>query len=419
MAKVAATVVRRAPAGDDPSDRAHGRPGSASGAAGLVGLPRFQDAELLFRGDETYRLMRLIGVYRGVILYGRSGTGKTSLINARLMPRAHELDLEPLEVRFQARSGQEVIVTAPLPAHRLIAHLPDPGDAETGGTACSIEDFRNALESACAEGCRPLIVCDQFEDLVTRFAGTDAQEPKQQIFDLIGWLLSAPAIKVLFAFREDYLSELSQLLAVAPELIDQAMRIDGPSAEVAKDVIRESVGWYNARVAERSEAVHIDLVAIDQIYSEFDKYERADALTFVDVEVVCLWLWSTSLMERRHDPGVEAVGGVVVRAALSELDPQQRTTALAVLTKMVTRTGERNVSSENDLVRLVHTEDRIDPALTERMLDALERDDRLVSREWRHGVYLCQLASEFLAPAVMEIAAVRHRRRRIIRSRSH
>ena len=48
---------------------------------------RYVDHAIFFaREEETRRLASLVAVYRGVMLYGDSGNGKSSLINAGLLP---------------------------------------------------------------------------------------------------------------------------------------------------------------------------------------------------------------------------------------------------------------------------------------------------------------------------------------------
>src|SRR5215211_4905768 len=50
---------------------------------------RYVDRSIFFaRDEETHDLLRLVVVYRGLMLYGDSGAGKSSLVNAGLIPAA-------------------------------------------------------------------------------------------------------------------------------------------------------------------------------------------------------------------------------------------------------------------------------------------------------------------------------------------
>ena len=62
------------------------------------------------REDESRALLHLVTIYRGALLYAGSGTGKSSLINAGLMPLAIDDGLAPERVRVQPRQGDEIII---------------------------------------------------------------------------------------------------------------------------------------------------------------------------------------------------------------------------------------------------------------------------------------------------------------------
>ena len=71
---------------------------------------RYADHAIFFaREEETRELASLVSVYRGVLLYGDSGSGKSSLLNAGLMPILIERGFAPLRVRVQPRDGAELV----------------------------------------------------------------------------------------------------------------------------------------------------------------------------------------------------------------------------------------------------------------------------------------------------------------------
>src|SRR5918997_6019474 len=72
---------------------------------------RYADHSIFFaRDDEARVLTRLVAVYRGVLLYGDSGNGKSSLINAGLLPEARRMGFDPVRVRVQPRTGEELVI---------------------------------------------------------------------------------------------------------------------------------------------------------------------------------------------------------------------------------------------------------------------------------------------------------------------
>jgi hypothetical protein len=72
---------------------------------------RYVDHAIFFaREEDTRQLASLVAVYRGVMLYGESGAGKSSLVNAGLLPEATRLGFTAGRVRVQPRTGEELVI---------------------------------------------------------------------------------------------------------------------------------------------------------------------------------------------------------------------------------------------------------------------------------------------------------------------
>ena len=72
---------------------------------------RYVDQPIFFaREEETRKLLRYVVVYRGVLFYGDSGSGKSSLINAGFIPAIIEEGFTPDRLRVQPRPGEEIVV---------------------------------------------------------------------------------------------------------------------------------------------------------------------------------------------------------------------------------------------------------------------------------------------------------------------
>ena len=72
---------------------------------------RYVDHPIFFeREAETIDLLRHIIAYKGVLLYGVSGAGKSSLINAGLIPESNRYGFAPDRIRLQRRLKAEIIV---------------------------------------------------------------------------------------------------------------------------------------------------------------------------------------------------------------------------------------------------------------------------------------------------------------------
>src|SRR5262249_45264745 len=151
------------------------------------GLRPFQEQEdyLFFgREEQTAELLSLLRQHRFLAVVGTSGSGKSSLVRAGLLPALHGGTMA------QAGSAWEVIVLRPggdpidnLARALLAADLYDALDAESlPRLVATLTRSRMGLVEAVKQGDFPektnvLVVVDQFEELFRfRQTGTSSQE---------------------------------------------------------------------------------------------------------------------------------------------------------------------------------------------------------------------------------------------------
>lgn len=181
---------------------------------------RRDDRDIFFARDaETRDLLRRVLVYRGLLLYGAAGTGKTSLIEAGVIPAAAEEPLEPVQVRLRPEPGRELVLD---------------------GTPASPDEVRRRVEEASSE--RPLLlVFDRFEEVVTLFEGSDRlRESQARVIELVDHLLTDARlpVKLLLSFREEHLARILQLLGNHPQLADNHVRLQPPDEEGLREIVR-------------------------------------------------------------------------------------------------------------------------------------------------------------------------------------
>ncbi len=179
---------------------------------------RYLDHAIFFaRGEETRRLASLVSVYRGVLLYGDSGSGKSSLINAWLIPEAVRLGFAPERLRVQPRASEELVIerirSADDDEAELLPSVLALDEESSARTVLAVDAFEERVRAAC-ERYRPLLIFDQFEEIVTLFDEARARDVQRRLVELFVRLLrgSLP-VKVLFVFREDYLGKVKELLS--------------------------------------------------------------------------------------------------------------------------------------------------------------------------------------------------------------
>ncbi len=163
------------------------------------GLDAFDaaDAAIFFgRQEDSARLANKILANPQVVVYGESGSGKTSLLAAGVAPR---------------------LVRAGFTARLLRAH-----------------DFA-AADPLLDLPARAVLILDQAEELLLRC--DDAQ--RQAIVQALGVALHAPACdrRLALAAREDFLPALMTLETALPGLFDQRYRVERLSYESAGEAI--------------------------------------------------------------------------------------------------------------------------------------------------------------------------------------
>ena len=359
---------------------------------------RYVDHPIFFaREDETRHLASLVAVYRGVMLYGDSGTGKSSLINAGLLPGATPLGFHPERLRVQPRSGEELVIERIATAEDDGEFLPSllaPEDESSPRVILSTQTFEERLRAAC-EGHRPLLVFDQFEEILTLFEQAGAGEAQQRLVELIvGLMREQLPVKLLFVFREDYLGKVKQLLAASPELVDQGLRLAPPAAETLPTIIRGPFERYPGHFARE-----LDPEVADRLCTALAERFGAGDLSLSEVQTVCLRLWQADEPEALlAAKGPQGLLEDYLGEALDAFPPDLRGAAIALLGQMVTSAGTRNVMSAEDLIQRAREDEDIPPALAERALERLESESKLVRRERRRDLYLYEITSEFLVP---------------------
>jgi WD40 repeat protein len=354
-----------------------------------------------------------------VFLYGESGAGKSSLINAGLIPAAAREGLRADRLRVQPRLGEELVVERiPVTGDADSRFLPSSFAAEDDRSPRIVlpaETFRARLEEL-SDDVRPLLIFDQFEELISLFeeeregdALAEGRAGQHRVVNLLVDLLRDETIpvKLLFVFREDYLAKVRRLLAVRPELMDQSLRLTPPGADALYDIIRGPFEKYPGHFHHE-----LSRQLATRLGAAIAARSASGAINLSEVQVVCLRLWSATDPDALLDEkGVEGLLEDYLWSSLSEFPEELRYPAIALLSQMVTPSGVRNIISAEDLVGRVRDEEDIDGALLERALAALEDQTRLVRRERRRDLYLYEITSEFLVPWI------RGRQEELIRTR--
>ncbi|MGN6188914.1 MAG: nSTAND1 domain-containing NTPase, partial [Conexibacter sp.] len=351
------------------------------------------------REAETRRLGQLVTVYRGVLLYGDSGAGKSSLVNAGLISHMTERGLLAQRLRVQPRRGEELVLEPLAISDRGSETLPmlGGGDGENGAV-CSAAGFARLVEDAC-DHVRPLLIFDQFEEIVTLFEEAGAEDLQRDVLRLIVELIhSSLPVKVLLVFREDYLGRIKELLTDCPDLVDQALRLAAPQRDALDTIIR---GPFERNPGCFSHELSPSLAA--RLRELLGERFGSGEVSLSEVQTVCLRLWQSSDPDRLlEERGIQGLLEDYLGEELDAFQPDLRRAAIALLSQMVTSAGTRNVITAEDLLDRVQAEEEIPRPRLELALAQLEGTSRLVRRERRRHLDLYEITSEFLVPWISE-----------------
>ncbi len=186
----------------------------------LDAYDRSDKAQFFGRDAEVEELYRLVFQTSLVLVYGTSGTGKTSLIQCGLANRFQPTDWFELFVR------REEDINASLDrAIRARADTAIPDGA-------SVVD---AVQSLYLDHLRPVyLIFDQFEEL---FIMGSAEE-QQQFFDTVAAVLASKiSCKIIISMREEYLARLHQFEKTVPSLFAKRLRVEAMSMANVEAVI--------------------------------------------------------------------------------------------------------------------------------------------------------------------------------------
>ena len=161
------------------------------------------------RDEEIESLYRLLGETRLVLVYGQSGTGKTSLVQSGLTKKFSPTNWLPLTVRrgddIGAALGQTLSAAAitPIP--------PGTGTVE-------------AIRSVFLDHLRPVfLIFDQFEELYV--LGSKAEQAT--FYATIKAVLDADvSCRIIVLLREEYLAALDPFERTVPALFDKRLRVE-------------------------------------------------------------------------------------------------------------------------------------------------------------------------------------------------
>lgn len=133
-----------------------------------LGLKAYDEGTILYgRNEDTINLAQLVFYNTDAVLYGKSGIGKSSLLNANLLPRARRRGIEPIFIRLDHHENVDSYVT------QIINAIKNAGIAiekkfDTSSDTPLLWELFHCYEFFKGNKRTPLlIIFDQFEEIFT------------------------------------------------------------------------------------------------------------------------------------------------------------------------------------------------------------------------------------------------------------
>ena len=260
------------------------------------------DTDMFFgRVEETEALYAMVFQNSMLLIYGASGTGKTSLIQCGLAGKFKPYDWLPLVIR----RGNNINASLEKQLADAGGNNVDDDDVTTKDPSKKLRGLLRLIKGVYLNNFKPIyLIFDQFEELYV--LGTKAEQ--QQFVESVKEILRAEQpVKMIFSIREEYLGYLNDFEKEVPQLLHKKLRIEPMALDKVTDVIKGinnyslsnvkiktdeidaiSQGIFD-RIKGKKKILTIDLpylqVFLDKLYLETtgDESRQADALITMDV----------------------------------------------------------------------------------------------------------------------------------------
>ena len=380
------------------------------------------------RDTETDELSRLVRRETLTVLFGQSGLGKSSLLQAALFPLLRETDHLPLYLRLDHAAAAPALAEQVKSA--LNAAFADAkADAPPLGPKETLWEYFHRKDvdiwSAKNRLLTPVLAFDQFEEIFTLGRADEARRERSRAFltelaDLVenrppaalrekfdrgeadptSYNFDKPSCRVILSLREDFLPDLEGLKQALPALIHNRLRLKRLNGAQALEAVARP-------------APHLLADGVGEKIVEFVAGARggsAERLLELEVEPALLSVICRELNERRRSLGQEKITADLVSGNRREIltDFYERSVGdlpegmrAFVEDHLLTKSGFRdNLALETALEF---------PGVTRPLIDTLVAR-RLLRLEDRLGVQRVELTHDVLADVVKASRDARQQR---------
>jgi hypothetical protein len=341
-----------------------------------VGLRPFEtgESDLFFGRDREVRILgNLIATLPAVVVFAPSGTGKSSLLNAGVIPEFNDDDHH---VVIPIRDPHDDVMERTRATLLATGWTPKPAKAEgrPENLPALLQEHWNDTDM------RAVIVVDQFEERA------NSSVPTQDVFDTVARLThtGTDAACVVISIREDYLGSLEPVMRRVPGLLNGSYRVPALSRDDLVAAIRGPLRRLSGDISLEDELIEKSLDDLDEQSSRRQEpgEQRFEPGYFQIV-------WSTLWDELPGSGGgaltldhYSALGGAdrilkdFTASTLDTLEPASAEMFWAMTRYLVLPTGAKAALTIDDLATLIQDTDFLTPNRPSAWLAATKREMR-------------------------------------------
>ncbi len=390
-------------------------------------------------------MLQLVLAERLVVLFARSGIGKTSLINAGLTQSLRDNGFFPMVIRVNGMDGDPLDslyrgVRAAC-ERGLTRHEIDelePADRAEWDTTSLWHFFESFYIWRADDLLRPVVIIDQFEELFTLVSDEPRRSFIDELADLVrgtrprasharsgGAVLGErpPDVRVVLSIREDYMAHLEELAGRLPSIWKARLRLAPLNADQARRAIVEPAALPGAELATppfewSEEALQSTLDFLRTRKSRAGLAELAEDVEPFQLQLVCQ---AVETVVRRKGlarvtlediGGVDALREVLTRFYRESIDALCRAFPSLTLRRRLEALCEHGLITDKGTRRLCEeSEIRKSYGISREVLAEMV-ELRLIRKEPRIGDDYYELTHDTLIRPIMESRTLKERKRR-------